>query len=212
MPSKMLGVSLGARSTIVRLADGGLWVHSPIGLSAELRAEVDALGPVRCIVAPTKVHTAYTEAWAVSYPEAKVFVSPDWKKALPAPPQVLVEAEDALWRGVLRQVLLRGSALVDEVEFFHPRSRTLIVCDLIFNLPPARPALDKLAGRVLGMPESPAPSRTFRMTIADREALRASLQRVLEWDFERIILSHGGIIESDGRKVLRDAFGWLWQN
>jgi len=212
MPSRMLGVSLGARSTIVRLPDGGLWVHSPIQLAPALREEVDALGPVRCIVAPTRVHTAYAAAWAVSYPHAKVFVSPQWSKTLPAAPQVLGEADEAHWSGVLKQVLLRGSVLIDEVEFLHARSRTLIVCDLIFNLPPERSALDRLAGKVIGMPESAAPSRTFRMTIGDKNALRASLERVLAWDFERIILSHGSLIESGGRQALRAAFEWLWHN
>lgn len=212
MPCKMLGVSMGARSTLVRLPDGGLWVHSPIALSPELRLEVDALGPLRCIVAPTKVHTAYTASWAASYPEAKVFVSPQWKKALPSPPQVLGEADEAMWSGVLRQVPLRGSALIDEVEFFHSRSKTLIVCDLLFNLPSEQSGLGKLKRKMIGMPESAAPSRLFRATIGDRKALRASLERVLAWDFERIILSHGSLIESGGRQALRTAFEWLWQN
>ncbi len=44
------------RMTIVRLADGGLWVHSPIELGADLAAAVDALGPVRHLVAPNRIH------------------------------------------------------------------------------------------------------------------------------------------------------------
>jgi len=49
---------------------------------------------------------------------------------------------------------------------------------LLFNLPPSRSAGDKLKRKVIGMPESPAPARLFRMTIGDKSALRASLERV----------------------------------
>ena len=211
-PHKLFGVPVGARSTIVRLADGGLWVHSPVALTSQLREAVDALGPVRCIVAPTKLHTAYPASWATAYPEAKVFVSPQWTKTLPAPPQVLGAEPEAMWNGVLKQALLRGSALSDEVVFFHPRSKTLIVCDLIFNLPPTLSAGQKVLAKVLGLPFEPAPSRTFRLTAGDKAALRASLERTLTWEFERIVLSHGQVVEQGGRQVLRDAFGWLWQN
>jgi hypothetical protein len=38
--------------TVVRLADGGLFIHSPVSLDGALRAAVDALGPVTAIVAP----------------------------------------------------------------------------------------------------------------------------------------------------------------
>jgi hypothetical protein len=35
---------------VVRLSDGSLWVHSPVALDGELRAGLDALGPVKHIV------------------------------------------------------------------------------------------------------------------------------------------------------------------
>ena len=117
-----------------------------------------------------------------------------------------------MWNGVLKQAPLRGSVLSDEVEFFHPRSKTLIVCDLIFNLPNDLSPLQKALAKVIGLPFEPAPSRTFRMTTGDKAALRASLERMLAWEFERIVLSHGQVVESGGRQVLRDAFGWLWHN
>jgi hypothetical protein len=43
----------------------------------------------------------------------------------------------------------------------------------------------------------------------DRAAVRASIDRILAWDFDRIIVGHGNNIEAHGREVLRDAFSFL---
>lgn len=40
---------------IVRLSDGSLWVWSPVELTDELKAEVEALGPVKHILSPNKI-------------------------------------------------------------------------------------------------------------------------------------------------------------
>lgn len=44
-----LGVKIpfSTRMAVVRLADGGLWCHSPIDPAPELFAQIDALGEVR---------------------------------------------------------------------------------------------------------------------------------------------------------------------
>ena len=55
-PLKALGLAIGTRMTIVRLANGELWLHSPIRPTAEIREAIDALGPVRYIVAPNLFH------------------------------------------------------------------------------------------------------------------------------------------------------------
>ena len=54
-PLRLLGIEVGARMTVVRLEDGGLFLHSPVALDADLRSDLDALGPVRCVVAPITV-------------------------------------------------------------------------------------------------------------------------------------------------------------
>ena len=45
--------------TVVRLADGGLWCHSPIAPAPELFAQIDALDEVRHLVSPNKIHYAH---------------------------------------------------------------------------------------------------------------------------------------------------------
>lgn len=40
-------------------------------------------------------------------------------------------------------------------------------------------------------------------------AARASLERILSWDFDRIILAHGHLIETNGKRALREAYSFL---
>ena len=53
MPHTVGGLRLGTRMTVVRLSDGSLFVHSPIVLYDALEQQIDSLGPVAHIVAPS---------------------------------------------------------------------------------------------------------------------------------------------------------------
>jgi hypothetical protein len=50
-----------------------------------------------------------------------------------------------------------------------------------------------------------AVTRVFRRIIKDPVSFRASLQRVGRWDFDRVIVSHGEIIEHDGKLQVAQA-------
>ncbi|MBV9127753.1 MAG: hypothetical protein JO117_06655, partial [Verrucomicrobia bacterium] len=51
-----------------------------------------------------------------------------------------------------------------------------------------------------GLKRGPGVSRIFRkLAIRDPAALRESLQKVCEWDFDRVIVAHGGVIETEGK-------------
>lgn len=60
---RLYGLPFPTRMTVVRLADGGLWVHSPIAELHGLGDAVAALGPVRHLVAPNWLHYAWVTAW-----------------------------------------------------------------------------------------------------------------------------------------------------
>ena len=72
-----LGIKIpfSTRMTVVRLADGGLWCHSPIAPAPELLAQIDALGEVRHLVSPNKIHYACIGAWQAHYPQAAAWAS-----------------------------------------------------------------------------------------------------------------------------------------
>ena len=79
-PLRFFGLETGTRMTVVRLASGGLFVHSPVALDAPLRAAVEALGPVTAIVAPSRLHHLYVGAWAEAYPDASLSGCPGLEK------------------------------------------------------------------------------------------------------------------------------------
>ncbi len=32
----------------------------------------------------------------------------------------------------------------------------------------------------------------------------------VSWDFDRLVMAHGDVIETGGRQVIAEAYGWLW--
>jgi len=43
----------------------------------------------------------------------------------------------------------------------------------------------------------------------DRPAARATVDTLLKWDFQRVIMAHGHIVEQDGARLFREAYTWL---
>lgn len=211
MPFGRLGFHVGARMTIVRLPSGELWVHSPIALTPELRQAVEPLGRVRSLIVPSKMHTAHLAEWADAYPQATVHAVAGARDTLGRTPrpELLGDAPHASWGDVIDQSILRGSAIYDEADFLHRSSRTLILTDLCFHVPEDSGASTRLWANALGVLGRLSSSRSFVLTMKDRAAARASIERILEWDFDRVVISHGQVTERDGKRQFHQAFAWL---
>jgi hypothetical protein len=201
------------RMVVARLADGRLWLWSPIELDDALAREVDALGPVREIVEPNKLHHLPLAAWVARYPEAQLHPAPGLAKKRPELAWQAELGDEALpaWAGQIDQLVFRGSSFLEELFFFHRPSRTLLVCDWIQRFDPA--TLSGWRGwlmRVDGLvgPGGGAP-RELRATCWKRRDARASLERALAWDPERLVIAHGVLPEENGRAALAHAFRWL---
>jgi hypothetical protein len=54
------------------------------------------------------------------------------------------------------------------------------------------------------------PTTLDRFIVRDSTAARESLERILEWDFDRVIVAHGDVVESGGKEMLRDGYSWLF--
>lgn len=207
----VLGIAMGHRMTVARLGDGSLWVHSPVAYTSELAASLDALGPVGHIVAPNYMHDTYLEGWLPNYPGVRFHAPRAFHKVFPhfKLTDVLSETPAPAWAGLLDQHVVQGVPRVHEVVFLHRPSRTLIATDLSFNLGRDMPWTSALMCRINGCYDRFGPSRLFRSVIKDRAALRGSIDRLLSWDFDRLIVSHGAIIERGAKDRLREAFAFL---
>jgi hypothetical protein len=196
--------------TLVRLSDGGLFVHSPVSLEPALRKEVDALGPVRAVVAPSLFHHLYAAEWSRAYPDAVLCACPGLERKRPDLrwQRILLDRPEPEWRGDLEQVHFAARSLESEVVFFHLASRTMICSDALFDLARHPSPLTRFAARLLGNLR-PGPTLLERLLIRDRRGAREQVDRMLAWDPERIVLAHGPIVESGAREVLRAAYAWL---
>jgi hypothetical protein len=207
---RFAGVETGTRMTVARLADGGLFVHSPVSLDGGTREAIDALGPVAAVVAPSRFHHLYVGEWNEAYPDAVLCACPGLPKKRGDLPwdRVLSDTPEPEWRGEIDQVFVGARSLENEVVFFHRASRTLVCADLVFNLLHHPAFTTRIVARLLGNTK-PGATWLERLIIRDRKGAREQLDRVLAWDIERIVLGHGALVESDGREVLRSAYAWL---
>lgn len=210
-PLTVLGMALGHRMTVARLPDSSLWVHSPVEYSASLAAALAQLGPVAHIVAPNAIHDTYLEGWFAGFPGARFHGTRGFAKFRPDLKFTasLGDTPDPAWSATFDQHMLRGIPRLNEVVFLHHASRTLILTDLAFNLGPEMPFLSRVLLRLNGCYCKFGPSRLLKTTIKDPAALRRSLDRVLAWDFDRVIVSHGRNLETGGKDALRAAFAFL---
>ena len=114
------------------------------------------------------------------------------------------------WQGELESLAIEGLPMVNEWVFFHKKSATLIATDLAFNMGRDRPFMTRLFVRFTGRLGELAPTVVERLMARDKPALRRSLDQVLEWPFERVVVSHGDILEAeDARAQLAKGFDWL---
>ena len=210
-PQRFYGLEVGTRMTVMRLRDGSLLLHSPVELDPDLRRELDALGRVRYAVAPNRVHHLYAGDVAKAYPGTRLWIGPGLDRKRPdlAFAGVLGDEAPAEWKDEVEQTFFRGRPYENEVVFFHRASRTLILCDLAFNFGPAAAAPTRLLMMLLRSYGRFGPSTLDPLLIRDRRAARQSLERILAWDFDRVVVAHGDVLRSGGHEALRRGYAWL---
>lgn len=209
-----IGVPFTTRMTVVRLPDGGLWLHSPTPVDEDLVGALAVLGAPHYLIAPNRLHTRWIGDWKARFPEAIACAAPDARKRaslrfgafdaeLGAPP--------AKWSPLIEQVPVAGDFMT-EVVFFHCPSRALIITDLIQNLEPDRIGcwhwrlLMKLDGVIAPDGQTPYDLRvTFRR---HRAGVGAAVARMIAWQPERVLLAHGRCYRGNAEAELRRAFRW----
>lgn len=208
------GITFTTRMTVVKLSSGSLWLDSPVPLPPERVREITELGPVRHLIAATSRHFWRLEAWHDLFPEAQMWAARETpfrlRKARLPNPDMLGDVPPPAWAHDLDQLVFRGNPLIEEVIFFHKGSGTVILDDLIQNIPPMpgkhlRNAFFKLAGVAYpgGVPLD------GRLSFTNRNLARQALERLLSWDFDKLIIGHGVCLHSNAKQFVERAFRWL---
>ena len=192
-------VRIPARMNIVRLgAEGGLWVHSPVPIDDALAAEIAALGPVLYVVAPSAYHHMFAGKFAARFPGAKLFGAPGVAAKHPELTfaGTLADGSTPPWSTEIEEIFLEGAPRMNEVVFFHRASRSLLVSDLFFNVTEPETWATGLLLRMMGTYKRLARSRAWNLFAKDRQALKTSVEKVLAWDFVRVLPGHGAPFET----------------
>jgi hypothetical protein len=198
-PFRAFGVDLRRNVTVLRLGSGDLVIHSSAPFTAEDVASIHALGRPRWLVDSMLDHDTFASQGRAAFPGATYLAPAGFSKRvgfpvgelLPAPPE---------WNCELEALAIDGAPGFSEVAMFHVASRTLIVADLVMNFPPPNSLWMELLLRVaIGKEHEPGFSRRLLMAIKDRAAFGASIKRLLEWDFERVVVGHGEVLEMDAK-------------
>lgn len=186
------GVRLRSRTTVVRLASGALWVHSPSEPTDEVCAALDALGDVRFIVVPNRFHHLQAPAMAARYPKALV-VGP--KSAEERNPKVRVQlgADDREYADAtpeLAPIHVDGVPFLDETVFFHASSGSLIAADLLMSACARDHWTWRAAARILGRYEKNLTPPDVRSKTRASAAAAESIARLSKLPIERILVAH----------------------
>jgi hypothetical protein len=217
-PQQAMGLSLPVRMTVIRLASGDVWLHSPTRFNGELRREIEVLGPIRHIVAPNVAHWTHLKDWQTTCPAATISAAPGLRDRAQVKAaglrldRDLTDTPSDSWGGEIDQTVIPGGAGFHEVAFLHRPTRTLILTDLIQNLePPKLPLGTRLFAKLTGVqaPDGKAPAYLRLVIRMRRRHAREAVSRLIAWSPDRVIFSHGRWFERDGTAQLRRAFRWL---
>ena len=190
-------LALPVRTPVVALASARLMISPGSMLTAE---QLRQAGDVTDIVAPNLFHAAGMRSAAAAFPSARLW----------GPVGVGKKHPELRWHGTLgvdrwpyeselALVTLEGMDRMREAVFVHRASRSLLVTDLLFNLEDARGMGAWIILKLFDTYRRLGVSKFILRLTNDRAALRASLARVVALDFDRLVPSHGDIVETDGK-------------
>jgi hypothetical protein len=208
------GFPYPTRMAVARLSSGEVWVWSPVALTRDLSAAIDAIGPVRYIVAPNKLHHLFLAEWRGRWPDARIYAPPGLarkEERLRFDGELADGANDSPWSSDIDQAVFRGSPVMEEVVFFHRTSRTVIFGDLIQRFPEqAAQGWKGLVMRLCGLvgPRGSTPP-DWRLTFLRRGPARAARRTVLEWKPQRLVIAHGECATSGATEIVAAALRWM---
>ncbi len=212
-----IGPGFPVRMTVIRLSNGDVLLHSPTRYTAGLGRALGTIGPVRHVVAPNSVHWTFAKAWQDAIGGTTTYAAPGLRRRGQVRRSGLRIDHDlssrppAAWAGEIEQVVIPGGAGFREVAMFHRPSGTLLMTDVMQNLEPAKlPWLLRPVARLLGntTAQSRAPAYLRALVGAGRGSAEAA-RRVVGWRPERVVVTHGRVIEENAAERVRAALAWL---
>lgn len=203
-PQRYMGLEVGTRMTILETEEG-LLIHSPINVPP---SSISHLGQARWVLAPNLLHHLYVGPWAdegLQLWGAKGLVEkrPDLSFA------GTVELGVNPFGSCIELLPMKCFSMTNEIAVLHKPSRSLVVTDLVFNFSSQAPWLTRTAMWCMGGYPGCKTTLLERWGM-DRNIAREEISQLLDWDFDRLIMCHGEVVETGGKEALRSAFQWAF--
>jgi hypothetical protein len=211
-------VPIPVRMAVFRTEAGELVLYSPTRWTPQLSAELERLGRIAWLLAPSSVHWTFVKGWQERHPNAAVLGAPGLEKRGQVKRSglridgTLDESLPLEWDGLFEAVTVPGGLGFREVGLLHRPSRTLALCDLVHNFEPEKlPALQRPAVRLAGgmAPDGQAMLQLRALISLNRAAAKAGAERLVALAPERVVFAHGRWFEADGAARLRRSLSWL---
>ena len=202
------GIRQRARTTVVRLDDGSLLLHSPAPPTDALAVQLRGLGPVRWLVVPNCFHHLGTPAAAAHFPEAQV-VAPASARARNQALRVHLNIDQAQFGQQVPEfevLPLLGVPFLDETVLYHRPTQTLLGADIVLCAGAKDHWTCRCAARLTGFYERVRVPPDVRGKIPDKAAAARSIHAMLERPAQRLIVGHADVIEAGCRDHLAQAW------
>ena len=216
-PLKYFGFEVGTRMSVILLENKELVVISPIKINDTITKQLNELGNVTHIIAPNLFHHLFLSEFKKVFPSATLWGVEGLERKKPelVIDKIIGKNGDRFIKGIeylpfegLKTFALTKFASLNEYVFFHQESRTLILTDAAYNFDEnfELPLITKLLMKGLGSYGNLSLSFLEKIAISDKNKLYQSVQKILKWDFERVIMAHGSIINKNGKEKLKQGY------
>ena len=229
-------MKVGGRATIVKLKTGALAVFSPVALTDGVQSKIQSMGGnVKYISAMDIEHHIFITPWAKAYPQAEVIGVEGLPEKREKDAATKGIRFSHVFTQSNKKDMRISEEFDDEFEYeyihahankelvyYHKPTKTMIQADFIFNLPAHEQysksgelatsgILTKLFASVMHTQKDAIWQRRFlwyALGAKDRAAFSESVNRMKRWDLQRIIPSHGDVIEPGAQGVFDKITLW----
>jgi hypothetical protein len=204
-PQRFFGIEIGRNVTIIRLGDGRLVIHSTAPFTSADLLAIRELGQPGWLLDATLFHDTFAKQGCAAFARIP-YLAPRGFRQIADVSTLPLDQPPPEWSGELEVLRLDGAPIVNEHVFLHRASGTLIVADLLFHFPQNSRGWTRLVVRkLMRLPRLIGMSAFLRLMIRDKQAFLGSLGALMKWDFDRIVVGHGEVINTGGKAVLREA-------
>ena len=204
-PLRAFGIDFGRYVTLLRLDDGRLVIHSSAPFTSGDVEAIRRFGEPSWLIEATLMHDTFAQKARAAFPDIPYLAPVGFAKISGVPTQPLLPPPPD-WSGQIEVLEIDGLRKINEHAFFHRRSQTLVLADLLFHFPASSRGWPRFfAERIMRLPRLLGISAFFRMMIRDREAFPLSMKGMLELDFSRIVVGHGEPIQENAQAIFAQA-------